>query len=285
MLELQTKIKRQIEILGLAVNNEHNLKDADFAVMFGRDIPTIKRDMQELRSCGIDLHSEKKRGICIGAPIEPQLLRELIAQYLGICSAASAADKATVLLVQQQKAQALYNVVTLQRCIDQSRMAVISYRKEGDDVEERREISPLLLFSSEGSWRVLAVHEGRIKQYHLNKIVCAAPSPQTFKRLPQEEIDAMFRHSFRSWIGNDQIRIRLRLLKPWADRVKPRQMMETQVITEEPGGSVVLESIVNSLDEVASWVVSRGEGVIVLEPEELRAKVIALARGALENYE
>jgi predicted DNA-binding transcriptional regulator YafY len=63
MSEVQTKAKRQIEILGHAFNNHTGLKDTDFAVMFDRDIPTIKRDMQELRSLGIDVHSEPSRGI------------------------------------------------------------------------------------------------------------------------------------------------------------------------------------------------------------------------------
>jgi predicted DNA-binding transcriptional regulator YafY len=56
MLEIQTKAKRQIELLGMALNNTKAMKDADFAVIFKRDIPTIKRDMQELRSLGISIH-------------------------------------------------------------------------------------------------------------------------------------------------------------------------------------------------------------------------------------
>jgi predicted DNA-binding transcriptional regulator YafY len=41
---------------------------------------------------------------------------------------------------------------------------------------------------------------------------------------------------------------------------------------------------VNSLQEVASWAVSRGTGVTVLEPQELREIVVNLAKGALLNY-
>ena len=94
----------------------------------------------------------------------------------------------------------------------------------------------------------------------------------------------MFRHSFRSWVGTEEHRIRLRLSPLWAQRVKPRQLLETERITEEPDGSVVIEAIVNSLGEVASWVVSRGEGVTVLEPDALREEVLRIARGTLRNY-
>jgi predicted DNA-binding transcriptional regulator YafY len=118
----------------------------------------------------------------------------------------------------------------------------------------------------------------------MNKVIRVRPSEKKFKAVPQEEIDAMFRYSFRSWTGTEKHHIRIRLSREWARRIKPRQLMETQKITEESDGSVIFESTVNSLTEVASWVVSRGNGVEVLEPVELKTKVIELAKGALSNY-
>ena len=284
MLELQTKVKRQIELLGLALGNTEGFKDADFAVIFGRDIPTIKRDMKELRGLGIDVHSEKKRGICVSGHIDGKLLRELISQYIGLCNSASAVDRATALLVQKQKDRALTHVVVLQRCIDSLRNARISYQKDEETVEADREVSPLLIFSSEGYWRLLAVHDGTVKQYILTKILKVMPLTRKFRRVPQEQIDDMFRYSFKSWVGTQKHQVKIHLSKVWADRVKPRQLMETELITQNEDGSIVVEATVNSLEEVASWVVSRGEGVKVLAPDELREKVIRMARGALTNY-
>ena len=285
MLEVQTKVKRQIEMLGLAIANTDALKDADFAVIFDRDIPTIKRDMQELRGLGIPIHSEKKKGVCLEGKMEPRLLRELVLQYIGICNSTSGFDKATTLLVKKQKQLALSIVVTLQRCIDSNTIALVDYQKDEKEIERGRELQPLIIFSSEGYWRVLAVNDGRIKQYLLDKVLAIKSSGRHFKKVQQERIDEMFRYSFRSWVGADKHRIRIHLSSVWAGRLKPRQMMETQVITENEDGSIVFEATVNSLLEVASWAVSRGSGVTVLEPPELRAMVVTLARGALANYE
>jgi predicted DNA-binding transcriptional regulator YafY len=285
MLEVQTKVKRQIEMLGLAIANTDALKDADFAVIFDRDIPTIKRDMQELRGLGIPIHSEKKKGVCLEGKMEPRLLRELVLQYIGICNSTSGFDKATTLLVKKQKQLALSIVVTLQRCIDSNTIALVDYQKDEKEIERGRELQPLIIFSSEGYWRVLAVNDGRIKQYLLDKVLAIKSSGRHFKKVQQERIDEMFRYSFRSWVGADKHRIRIHLSSVWAARLKPRQMMETQVITENEDGSIVFEATVNSLLEVASWAVSRGSGVTVLEPPELRAMVVTLARGALANYE
>ncbi len=284
MLELQTKVKRQIEILGLAIGNADGLKDADFAVIFSRDIPTIKRDMKELRALGIDLHSEKKRGICISGHVEAKLLRELITQYIGLCNSASGIDRATALLVQKQKERALTHVVLLQRCIDDLRAARIDYQKDEENVEKEREVWPLLIFSSEGYWRLLAVNDGKMKQYILTKILQVRPTTRRFRRVSQDQIDDMFRYSFKSWVGSEKHQVKFHLSKIWADRIKPRQLMETEVITENDDGSIIVEATVNSLEEIASWIVSRGEGVKVLAPAELREKVIRMAQGALANY-
>ncbi len=57
------------------------------------------------------------------------------------------------------------------------------------------------------------------------------------------------------------------------------------MIEEETDGSIIYEFVVNSLKEISSWIVSRGEGIIVLEPEELRTLVIETAKGVLNNYD
>jgi predicted DNA-binding transcriptional regulator YafY len=284
MLEIQGKVKRQIEILGLAVDNTERLRDVDLAARFDRDIPTIKRDMQDLRSVGIAVHSRRKAGICLDQPIPSKLLKEVILQYLGICASTHSVDKATSLLVKKYKEKALSRIVTLQRCIESKSIARITYEKDAEEIERDREICPVLLFNSEGSWRVLAMNEGKTKQFHIIKMLDVAATDRKFKPPTQEQIDALFEHSFRSWIGTENHVVRLSLNATWAERVKPQQMMESQVITEGKDGSIVLETTVNSLDEVASWVVSRGAGVTVLEPPALKEKVLALARGALANY-
>jgi predicted DNA-binding transcriptional regulator YafY len=284
MFELQTKIKRQIEIVGLCLENETILKPVDLAVLFHCEELTIKRDLQELRSYAIDIHSVHKRGVCLNSPLDTAKLKALVIQYIGLCNSEDTFDRATALMVNRLKHAALSNVVKLQRCIESSHIAIIDYQKEEQEVDRAKEICPLQLFQSEGYWRVLAVNEGLIKQYHLNKFLRVRVTDRRFKRVPQEEIEDMFRYSFRSWVGSEKHVIRIQLSKLWAGRIKPAQLMETQVITENDDGSIVFEATVNSLEEIASWVVSRGEGVKVLQPAALRDLVMARANGALKNY-
>lgn len=284
MTNLHTVIKRQIEIVGLAVDNNGQFKVPDLAFAFGCDDLTIKRDMQALRKAAIDIHSEKRRGVTLAGRLPPRTVRQLVGQYLGLAAAAHARDRATALLVQKHRERALRTVVVLQRCIERNHMARIDYEKEAGSIERDREIHPLMLFSSDGHWRVLAVNRGTMKQYLLTKIRRVQETTIRFRPVPQDRIDEMFRHSFRSWIGTEAFLVRIRLSPTWAARVRPRQLMETESISDEADGSVVLETTVNSLEEVAGWLVSRGEGVEALEPPKLRAMVLDLARGALANY-
>jgi predicted DNA-binding transcriptional regulator YafY len=285
MIPFQNNTKRKIELLGLALHNEEKLRDADFADLFDRDVPTVKRDMAELRSEGVDIHSRKNAGITVAGPVEEAVLRSAIVQYIGMCTAHTAADKATALLVKKHHEYALTMVVQLQRCIDGTLMARIDYEKAAGETERGREIGPLTLFSSEGYWRVLALHDGKVKQYHLTKISSLAPTTRKFRRPPAEEIDQVFRYSFRSWTGTDAHRVSVIMDGVWAERLRHQQLSDTQELTDLPDGGIRLELTVNSLDEFAAWVVARGKGVRVESPFELRRKVVSLATGVLSNYE
>jgi predicted DNA-binding transcriptional regulator YafY len=61
--------------------------------------------------------------------------------------------------------------------------------------------------------------------------------------------------------------------------------MANEVLSEIEDGLFIYETTVNSLDELASWVVSKCKGVKVLEPLELREKVLNLAKDSISNYD
>lgn len=286
MVDFKSKFKRQIEILGICLGRGYEgMSIGEFAGLFGVEELTIKRDMNDLRASGIAIHSLKGKGVGIEKKPSLEKIRELIKQYSAINTSDSYVEKSTALFVNKLKEDALANMVTLQMCIDKHQMAIIDYEKDADVYERSVEISPLLIFQTDNYWRLLTISEGRIKQFIMNKITSARESQRSFKPVPKDKIDDVFRHSFRSWLGEDTYRIKLSFSSYWADRVKPKQLLDSEQFTEQPDGSIIYEATVNSLDEIAGWVVTRGEGVNVLEPKELKEKVIQLAKGVLKNYE
>ncbi|MFC2093919.1 helix-turn-helix transcriptional regulator [Bacteroidota bacterium] len=287
MFEFQTKIKRQIELLGICIANErkNKLSILDLAEIFDVEELTIKRDLQDLRANGIDIHSAKKFGVCITGKIPLGKLKEIARLYIGLCFSQNSFDKSTALMVSKLKEKAICNIVVLQRCIDNNKAVNITYEKIADEPRKTREVFPIQLFQTENNWRVLALDNGIIKQFLLNKIVEVKETGKKFKRIPQNQIDDLFKHSWKSWQGNEKFNVKLKFSKEWAARIIPQQLMESQIIEEYKDGTMDLSITVNSLSEIASWIVSRGEGVIVIEPPELKERVLELAKGTVGNYE
>ncbi len=286
MFDFQSKFKRQIEILGICLSDQTQkpLITFDLAEYFQVEELTIKRDLQDLRSYGIDIHSHKKNGVCLEGNLPKEKLVDIILHYVGLNHNDYALDRSTSLLVEKKGIDALSNLVLLQLCIDNSEIAKIDYNKMGTKIDKDKVIEPLLIFQNEGSWRLLAGSSGIMKQYIFDKIVKVKSTGKRFDK-GEYKFSDLFKHSWKSWLGDEKHKIKLWLSPFWADRVNPRMLVADQKITKNEDDSVIFECTVNSLSEIAGWIVSRGEGVKVIEPEELKNVVIQLAEGTLNNYE
>lgn len=276
------KLKRQIEILGLILNSKFDT--FDLAEIFKCDEVTIKRDLSELRKNGIDIHSRKHKGVILENNLPVNKIKEFILQYLNICIANSPLDKATNLIIKKQNHNALSIIVTLQRCIEGNFKILIDYEKTHTIKEKNLNLSPLLIFKADNYWRLLALQNNTYRQFIINKIIAVKATTEKFQPISNSEIEDLFKFSFRSWIGKEQYNVKIRLSKLWANRLKPNLLMESQKIKENSDGSIIIETTVNSLNEIAAWLVSRGYGVKVLEPPKLKKLVIQLAKSALRNY-
>lgn len=252
--------------------------------MFGVNDLTIKRDLQELRGLGIDIHSLGKKGINITSRIPNEILKSIIPQYIGIAVNQSSYDSATNLFISRLGENSIAILTELQISIDQNHAIKIKYQKPEEKVVEERVLEPYCIFQGDKHWRLLANHNGVVKQFLLNNIKSIEKLDKNFKPVSQKQIDEIFGTSFKCWLGNERYKVRLKFLPPWPDRMKPKQYMEFQKVTENPDGSIEYETVVNSLNEIAAWIVSRGEGVIVLEPEYLKQTVIETAKKVLNNY-
>jgi predicted DNA-binding transcriptional regulator YafY len=107
---------------------------------------------------------------------------------------------------------------------------------------------------------------------------------ERFTKLPGERFEDLFMFSWKSWLGDEKYDIKLQICKEWADRFRLRMLIKGQKVTKQEDGSIIFEATVNSLNEIAGWIVSRGEGIKVLSPDKLKEHVLELARGVLKNY-
>jgi predicted DNA-binding transcriptional regulator YafY len=285
MFDFQSRFKRQIEILGLCMSGEDSssFKTFDLAALFNVEELTIKRDLLALRSYGIDIHSHKKRGVTIDTPLSNEKISDLILHYCSLSQNHYTMDRSTNLLVEKLGESALANIVLLQRCIDNMETAAVDYNKLGEQVEKEKPVEPLFIFQSEGSWRVVVNSDGHIKQLLIDKIISVKPTGKRFMK-GDYNINDLVKYSWKSWFGNEKHCIKLWMSAFWAEIITPRMLAGDQVISKNDDGSIIFQCTVNSLNEISGWIVSRGEGIKVIEPEELKIKVLELAEGVLKNY-
>lgn len=279
------KIKRQIEILGLCLLNKDKarLTIYDICDIFGIEYITVRRDFKDIRFWGVDIHTSK-HGIRIYGEPSAEKLREIMLYYVGLCYSANIFDKATSLLIEKLGTDSLKFMVMLQVCIDKGLKAIITYEKNKDSVEKRT-VSPIMIFHSNKSWRLLSQENDSVKQFHLGKITSVEPTKEEFKKMDEGEFEDLFKYSWYSWIGNEKHEVKLNLSAEWVERIRDTVMMEGQVLEVNDDGTGVFNFTVNRLGEIAAWIAGRGEGVRVLEPAELKDMVIDLAKGSLRNYE
>jgi len=286
MFEIQSKIKRQVEILGLCLNKPAGsiLTTFDFADRFGVEELTIKRDLSEMRNYGIDIHSQKKIGVCINSPVDPDKISECIVYYTGIINPATLSEKATSLLVHKRGENALKNMVLLQHAIENCLQVIIFYNKEGDKITKKI-INPVLIYQNEGNWRLLVKECDKFKQFLVYKIDGVEVTRIKFPSIAEVEFENLFKYAWKSWVGNEKYNVRLQLSDYWAENVKARIFMDKQQLYKNETGCFIFETTVNSLNEITTWIISLGKGVKVLEPQELKENVISLAKESISNYE
>lgn len=284
MSEYIKKLKRQIEIVGKALSSKDKFTVLDLAIEHNVEELTIKRDLAELRSRGIDIHSLKKEGIKILHPLKNELLKEFILEYISFSYSEDYPDKSTLILIQKHGEKALLFIVQLQKAIEQNLVVEIDYQSTANVLKTNVPIQPLKIFQAQGEWRLLAINQNLVKQFFISKIIDIRLTSEKFKPLPQEKINSLFTSSLKSWIGAEQYELKILFEKNWSEVIKNKTYLLNQKITDFDDGSILFEGIVNSLDEAATWILSFGKGVKVLQPEELKLKIIQLASDALSNY-
>lgn len=285
MKDIRTKIKRQIEIVGNVVSSEDILTIDDLAYKFKCEALTIKRDMKELRANKIDIHSISKKGVVIEKPISDEKLLELLKVYFTLSVNGQQFDRATSLLAKKLKHKSISTITILHNSIEESAIIEIEYEKLHNKIISKYRLEPLMIFNNDNNWRLLAMEKGVTKQFIIDKIINVKSTSDKFKKAAKKFTNEIFETSFKSWLGDDRYSVKLKLEESLASRIKLKQLMETQKLVENKDGTVIFETVVNSLDEIASWIVGNGKSITVIEPTELKNIVIQIAQGVLKNYD
>lgn len=162
----------------------------------------------------------------------------------------------------------------------------VTYHTFSRGVVTERRIDPYRLFYFQGGLYVIGFDHLRneIRIFALERIQRWTLTEETFP-LPE---DFDFERHMKSALGifrGREIEARIRFRPSAAPFVAERQWHETQEISTEQDGSIVLTMRVADTLELRRWILSFGSDADVLEPEHLRRQIRDEAQAILDQSE
>jgi len=151
--------------------------------------------------------------------------------------------------------------------------------------EEETDLEPYHLFYGDYGWYVIgksSFHK-RIRTFKLNSIKALGVLNKCFADGHDFDIHEYFG---RAWLMKPEGRlynIKLRFLPQVAEDVAQVQWHNTQTVTKNSDGSVIVGFRVDGLSEITWWILSYGDQVQVLAPRILRERIAKIATNIMNS--
>lgn len=176
----------------------------------------------------------------------------------------------------------------LARAAREGRRLRVRYRSASRGGEAERLIDPYELVSAHGAWYLIGRchRHGDVRTFHAGRIGAAESTGERFDRPGDFRLDAYLADAFGIYRGADGERHRVRLLFTGeaARYVAERTWHPSQAAEPAADGGLILTFELSHLQEIARWALSWGCECLVLEPEELRARVAREASESAARY-
>ena len=158
-------------------------------------------------------------------------------------------------------------------------------RSAGSGEETERRIDPYKVWYHSGALYVIG-HDHRsdaIRTFAVDRIQSIAETKQHFETPTDFDFDAYTASSF-GVVAEPATRVCIRFDERWAAYVGEREWHASQQTSAVEGGGLELSMEVGAGQELASWILSFGDGAQVLEPESLRQEVRSSLERAFARY-
>jgi predicted DNA-binding transcriptional regulator YafY len=146
---------------------------------------------------------------------------------------------------------------------------------------------PYALFFGQRAWYVIGHSEKRDaeRSFKLNRLVDATITDRPYMIPDGWTLDATLGQSWRMMKGDRVYPVVIRFDREFGRNVADTLWHPTQTVTRETGGSCLFHCSVDGLEEIVWWVLGYGPHAVVLEPPELRERVIELTAATQLCYQ
>ena len=172
------------------------------------------------------------------------------------------------------------------RSLMHQKVLEIDYQSPAAPKSKPHVLRPYHAVNLEGEWYLIAYEERwqELRQFALSRIRKAAIQDRDFQ-LPEDfDAEKVLEHRFGRYLHANgkkkAVIVRLLIEPTLANYVSEKVWHAKQKITKRPGGRVELALPVADIRDIESWVLSLGEIVRVLAPNDLRDAVVARHKAA-----
>ncbi|HEV8698371.1 MAG TPA: YafY family protein [Candidatus Limnocylindrales bacterium] len=187
-----------------------------------------------------------------------------------------------------QVSEPVPHLATLATAVWESRAVAIAYRR-GDEVVERT-IGPVGIVLKGGIWYVIALVDGQIRTYRASRVAEATPLDETVERPEEFDLAAYWAESSAAYerdAATVTVDVRIAEDRLWRVRsVFGEAAVEAAERSIEPDrpGQVRLRMTLSYPDEVPGLLLAVGPNLEVIEPLDIRERVIKLAELVAARY-
>ena len=180
------------------------------------------------------------------------------------------------------------HLATLSSAVWDGRLVAITYERGPGGVERR--IGPLGLVLKGGVWYVVGAIDGQIRTYRGSRVLTATVLDERFERPPDFDLAAYWAETSAAYEREaPTVSVRVRLREDRLDRLRTvigNLAVETADRLDEPDpdGWVRLRLRLPWPDEVPALLLGVGSGLEVLDPPEVRDRLVATAERVLGRY-
>ena len=151
----------------------------------------------------------------------------------------------------------------------------------------KRMLDPYHIVNDKGEWYLIGFcHKDKmIKLFSVSRFESVELCGLQFTPEEKFDVDKFFEDSFGIFNEHKIIKVKIYFEKGSASYVKEKIWHSSQVIKENPDGSIILEMKVNGSSEIKHWILSWGKNCILLSPKKLVTEIKNDLSTALKKYE
>ncbi|MFZ4590370.1 MAG: helix-turn-helix transcriptional regulator [Ignavibacteria bacterium] len=281
MIKNLTSFKRQIEIMSMFYPNVKikDCKPYELADKYDVSEVTINRDLKDLRRRGIPINTIYGKGIEITGEINQKVVAELIVKYIAMYQSDIIIQNTLFKEINERDISQVFIFSNVNEAIDNKRKIVIQYKFSEQSIKGVC-VLPCKIIHSHNHLQFIGVFNNTVGAFAFKDILSLTITNE--KDLTN--YDSKIIKFLESKTTNSSIRM---LIKVHVENYHSLDEYEiSRFKIKKIIGNNIIEAETNhySLDDLAKWVVGQYGKVKVLEPKELRDRIVELAQATLNMY-